>query len=395
MDTANPRLSQPTAIMARGSLYSAVYWGVIGVFEPSFNVHLQNLGITGSQIGLLGAILPFLQLWVAPLYSGWADRLGKRRWMLAGALLVVAVVLFIFPWAHTFPAVLTLSLLLALGRSPTVGLGDGISARMAARHGLEYGRMRMWGSVGFGIIAIACGYIWSRTGTAAMFPTAAVVALLAALAVGFLEEEPPAQGPAQRFPLQEIRSNRVIVVLLISSFLIGGALWLGVIFGGVYMTDLGGGLEMVGITVGLPAFLEMPAMYLSGRLVRRWGGTKTLLLGYALVGAYFLGLALVKTPMLALLMALLRGPGFGLFMVSTVVLLERNAPPGWAATVVALMSAVSFGLAPLLSSPLGGWIYQHLGPQTMFAFAAGLVGAGALVLWWGREKPASSSGAAA
>jgi MFS family permease len=66
--------------------------------------------------------------------------------------------------------------------------------------------------------------------------------------------------------------------------------------------------------------------------------------------------------------------------VSTVRLVDERTPPGWAATVQAIMNAGAGGLAPLIASLLGGAIYDAFGPELLWVVCAASIAVAATIL---------------
>jgi MFS family permease len=99
-----------------------------------------------------------------------------------------------------------------------------------------------------------------------------------------------------------------------------------------------------------------------------------------LFGGAFAGYALAGSHTILMIFGVIRGLGFGLFLASTVTLLNDNAPPGWASTVQSLREAGMFGLAPLLVAPVAGLLYDHWGAAAPCWLAVASAGLAILVL---------------
>ncbi|MCI0581223.1 MAG: MFS transporter [Chloroflexi bacterium] len=363
----------------RGSLYYLGFWGSIGVFAPFINVHFAQLGLNGRQIGLLAALTPLMTLlWAMPL-SALTDRQRSRVPVLRGLIAGFALTFFLIGLARTFAALALLMTLLALFLSPIIPIADSLIARMSARHGLHYGSMRLWGSFGFATIAIACGALWQRLGFDPMFVLGSLMLLPVTWLAGFLEEG-PAVASHDRPPLTALGRDRGLLIILGTSFLIGLSLGLAIVFEGIYMDYLGGSKLLLGLLPGLAALSELPTMHYSGLMARRLGNIRTLLLAFALLGTAFLGYALAGTQEVLLIFAVIRGLGFGLFYVTTVRLVTERTPEAWSSTTQAALIAGAFGLAPLIAGPIGGAIYDALGPTAVFAAGSAAVALAALLL---------------
>lgn len=196
---------------------------------------------------------------------------------------------------------------------------------------------------------------------------------------GMLEEEPGVEQQA-RGPASDLARDLGLVAILVATFLVGISLGLAITFEGIYMDYLGGGQLMVGMFAGFSALGELPTMQYGKLIVQRLRGSKTPLLAYGLMGGAFLGYVLVRTPWMLLILAVVKGFGFGLFFTTTVRVVNERAPAEWSATAQALMTVGMFGLAPLIAGPLGGVVYDAVGPPAVFIGGCIAVGLATLVL---------------
>lgn len=131
---------------------------------PFTNVYFVNLGLSGREIGRLAALPPLFTLTIAPALAGLADRRGWRVRILALSLAGLGIGLVLLSFPRSFLALAPLMALMALVRSPIGPVADSLVARMSARHRLNFGGMRLWGSLGFALVAIISGALWQAVG---------------------------------------------------------------------------------------------------------------------------------------------------------------------------------------------------------------------------------------
>jgi len=395
----------------RVALYYTFYWGVVGVYYPFLAVYLADLGLSGTEIGVLYALLPLMALVAAPFVSLLADRRGWRVRLLMGALLALVPVALALALPRTFWGILPLLALLALLRAVAEPLADSLAVRMAACYRLRYGTLRLWGSLSFAATALLFGGLWERVGFAFMFPATGLLILLVAFsAVGLEESRTEACTP--RRPFWEVSRDRGLVALFIASALVGASLGVFNTFSGVYLADLGAGEFLVGALFALSALCELPTMRLADRMLgtrptelgpfglgpgptRRAGlvpvigdrpGPAALLLSYGLLTLAYFGYGLTASPTFLLLFGALKGLGFGLFFVGTVRLVDARTPLEWSSTFQSLiMGAAAFGLGQLVASPLGGLLYDLVSPGSVFLACALLSVAAGLTLLGARD----------
>ena len=369
----------------RGALFFFCYWGFIAVFEPFLNVRFARLGLTGLEIGFLAALYPLMSVTVAPLVSAVADRKGWRLRLLALGVVGMTATLLWLRWPMSFAGLLPPMFLLAVTRSPTIPIADGLIIRMAERYNLDYGNMRRYGSVGFAL-SVLFGFLWRQTDFVYMFFVAPVAALPLLAAVFSLEEQDTVKAGKEDVSWQTLLQNRELLLLVLLAFLSGMAVFSAIIYSGVYMDDLGGDELDVGLVFGLAALAAIVGMSYAGTLIRRVGGPSAFLITQGVLALGFAGYVLADSPETLIAAALVKEAGFGLWLVTLVRLTNEQAPERWSATAQALVFASGSGLAPMLIGPLGGALYDWRGPPALFMASLLLIGATAALLLAGMRR---------
>lgn len=362
-----------------GSAYYGFFWPMVALYGPYFNVYLLELGFSATQIGIISAVFPLFAFGVAPSLSSLADRHGWRLRLLQISLVGWAAVLILYRFPTSFFVILLLVIVESAMRSPSLPIADGVIARMATRHRLNYGDMRLWGSFGFAAVSILSGMVWQRVGYSNMFLAAAVAVLPALFMARKLEEGEMAEGNGRRSVLV-LAQDKGLVIIYVTAFLLGIALTSTFVFGGVYITHLGGTETHIGLLFGLSALAEVPIMRQSGAIIRRLQGPPALLLAMCLVGVSLLGYTLAWSPVALIMFSVIRGAGYGLLFVVIVQLLNERAPLGWTSTAQSVFQAAFLGLAPLLTSALNGYIYDTWGPDLLFGLMTAVMGLSIVLL---------------
>ena len=367
----------------KGSWYCLGYWGVGGVYLGFINVFFTKIGLNATQVGILSALVPLSGVLLAPLVAGWADRRAARVSLVMWGLAGIGVSLLALFFVRGFWPVLLVFLVYAAFTSFVPPVADGLVARMAVKHGLEYGRMRLWGSLSFAITSVVFGWLWGLWGYTPMFLVSAVMFVLFAPTTRGLEEgvSPPV---GERFRVQSGLQDAGLVLVLVLSLLIGLGLGLSAPFLGVNIERLGGTALQIGLLFGAIAIAEVPVMRLEARLARSVGDAGVLALACLCFAAVYATFALVKDPNVLILVSLLEGTGFALFFVGTVRIVDERATAGRSSTWQSVRNGLAFGLAPLVGSPLGGAIFDARGPL-VFAVTAVVMLVGALVAFFGRR----------
>jgi PPP family 3-phenylpropionic acid transporter len=130
---------------------------VTGIQLPFWPVWLASRGLTAREIGVLLAAAIWVKVLATPAIGVLADKMIGRR-VLMGALAAAAVAAYagLLP-AGSFWLLISFNLVALTAQSALMPLGDTITLAAAHSEGLDYGRIRLWGSVSFIFASIASG----------------------------------------------------------------------------------------------------------------------------------------------------------------------------------------------------------------------------------------------
>jgi MFS transporter, PPP family, 3-phenylpropionic acid transporter len=356
--------SAPSRLWVVWLLFFFQYAG-IGIYFTFLNVYYREAGLTGTQIGLLNMVTASIGVAAAVVWGYLSDRTGQSRLLIAfgagGALVVAQFV----PTVDTFEAFLMLGCFASLLGSAPSTLVDSTAMALLGDRREEYGRYRLGGSFGYIITAMSAGFMLERFGLTLMFPAyglimagfAGVALLLPAIAV---RREARDGGTILRM----VRRPKWIVFTA-SIFISWIAINASLMFLTVSLKAMGAGQGLIGVAVTIGAIVEIPFMFFSGRLLRRFGTVRLLMVAMALMVARFFMIGFMPAPEWAIAINMLNGPAFVFYWNSAVTHANKMAPAGLGGTAQGLLIAV-ISLAGVISSVLSGWLFDVLGPTEMF-----------------------------
>src|SRR5579872_965010 len=230
----------------RASLVYLAFYFSMASYLPFLAVYFHTLGLSGWQVGVLSALMPTMSFLIVPPLAILADRRGWRVRLLLACVGGTAVSLILLMLPVGFIALLPLMAVFAVFYSPIAPLADTSIVGMAARHDLNYGGMRLFGSLGFAVSAALFGAVWQYAGYRAMFAVGAGISLVVAYLVLGLEESEVIER-RHRAPLRSIAHDRLLVGVLVTTFLAASAIGMEFTFVGIYMSKLGGSGLFVGL----------------------------------------------------------------------------------------------------------------------------------------------------
>ncbi|BDG10359.1 MFS transporter [Anaeromyxobacter paludicola] len=379
---------------ARLRLFYALYYGSVGATLPFLAPYLRGLGFSGAAIGTVQLIGPLLS---APVALGWAaaaDRLGAPARALSLAALWAAAATAFLPLAHAPAAVALVLGLQALAQPAVIPLADAVTLEQTRPPGPSYTRIRLFGSLGYILLAQGLGLLLTARGDRA--GDAAVPLAIAACVAGYAwaarrlpETAAAGPRPALRETLALLRSPPLLALIAACALHWAACAPFHLLFG-VFVRDAGlpSGVTGLAMTVGVGA--EVLVLLAYPRLAARLSPRALFLAAFAGSALRWTLLSQARSAAAVVALQSLHGLTFGLFWGAAMSAMTALVPSRLRVTGQALFSAVVFGAGNGLGYQLAGIGYDRLGGVgPLFGWAARvelvpLVLAGLLARRWRR-----------
>jgi len=141
-------------------LLSFTLMGAMGTFINFINLYLeQGIGFTGSQIGLVTMLSMGLVIVVNPFLGYLGDKTGKHILMLKIAFFLAILFVFIYSQVTTFLVILIVAILFEVSRACIAPFLDLITSDYCVKVNFDFGRVRVFSSVGFMITVMSVGFM--------------------------------------------------------------------------------------------------------------------------------------------------------------------------------------------------------------------------------------------
>ena len=381
--------------MLKPKIYYFFIYGAGAALVPYLVIYYQGLGLSGSQIGLLAGIPTLMSMLSTPVWGGLADATNKKRLLLGIAILVSMSMVGVLSLTTTFLWMVLVVTLYAFHSAPIIPMMDSTVMELLGEHKDQYGKLRLWGAVGWGLSAPLIGWMnqhyglqWSFWGY--MIQMAVVFMVVMGMPVG-------QASLANRFwqglrnLLQDMRWRLFLLVVFVSG--VGSSVLSNYLF--LRLNDLGATKTLMGVALAVATLSELPVFFYSGILIKRWGARSLLLLSLFVYVFRDLLISFLPVAWMVLPVQLLHGLTFSITWAAGVSYARQIAPAGLGATAQGLFSSTFFGLGGAVGAFMGGILYQTVGSALLFRYIAVLVLAAALFfLWAGRSSrfAVSSSG---
>ena len=368
--------------LAACAALSCVYFAAIGGFNPYAPLWYKELGLSVFAIGLLVSLQSWTRLFAPYLWGALADRSGRRVQIIRWAALAsfVAGLGFLLP---TRLATLAAAVFLMFAfNAAIVPLTETVvAARMMKPDGTmdakRYGRVRVWGSVGFLASVVLAGWWYQLRGLQAFAGTTLLMLGLIALVAWRLPVQQEAQphaaheagepiGAVLRRPEVRWFFAGVFLTVLAHAALYG--------FFSLYLDSLGYGKPVVGLLWAVSVVVEIVWFAFQGRLLESWALHRWLIVA-ALLSALRFGLSAGFGASLWVLMLAQCSHAITFAAQHTVciALVTRYFPGRLRGRGQALYSVLGYGCSGVLGGVGGAWLAQQQGYAAVYwaaAFAA-------------------------
>ncbi|KAK9828635.1 hypothetical protein WJX72_001232 [[Myrmecia] bisecta] len=166
---------------------------------PYLNLHYRHLGFTAQQIGILGALRPWVSAPAGPMWAALADATKAHRLILVAAFALSTCTRTSMAVSGSFVVQMVLTVLTEAFGAP-IGIIADSSVMASVKEEGDYGKQRMWGAIGWGGMSAFAGMLVSAKGMNAAFITYFLASIAALVPTSLLpveslqtkEHKPPA-----------------------------------------------------------------------------------------------------------------------------------------------------------------------------------------------------------
>lgn len=372
-------------------------FAMMGIVFPYVQLFLRNRGFSDSQVGYLQGILALASV-AGPLLVGHlADLLGRRKLALVFGLLAAAAVLPPLDATSSFSAAGALLVFLGLFGQTSIPLTDTLASAELHDPAHTYGRVRIWGSIGFVAVlaAVAALRLVNETSSTSIMRAMLVTTLVCTLSALLLPDShrraaaapPPAFAPAPSPGAAPAGSCFDGLFWLFVAVAVLHRLGMSAyyFFFTNYLRDVVH-LNPAGWVWAIGPAAEIPMLFFAGRLIRRFGIGPLLAVSLASV-TLRLGMYAVLPTLWAILPAqILHAASFGTFHAASIEFLRRKVPASRRGLAMAIYAGIGVGLPNWLGSSAGGVIVEHAGYATLYLLYAAVPLAGLALLALGGRR---------
>lgn len=236
--------------------------------------------------------------------------------------------------------------------SVATSFSDAICFNELGEHGHLYGKQRLWGTVGWGLLSPIAGYLneaLSGDSFLKAYQPGAILQIMILMydlyIVSKLKTKNMKYSQNIFKDVGKLLQKFKVIVFLTGVFVIGAFTAIMWSFLYWHLDNLGKSKILLGLVPAVQCFAgELPYFFFAGTLISKMGHFNILTLNFITFGLRFIGYSFISNPWMVLPLELLQGPTYGLFYANMASFANVAALPGTETTVQGLVgSAFEFG----------------------------------------------------
>jgi PPP family 3-phenylpropionic acid transporter len=351
-------------------------------------LYFQNKGLTNSQIGVFIALGTLVGLIAQPIWGYLSDRFKTVKKILLVCVLGMVIgiawlfqlesIVFIFIAGCFFYFFFT-------ALNP---LSDNLAKRIADEHKVSFGSIRSWGSLGFAVISLGSGFLFSYIGIEYLsIPMFTIAGITFILSIGLQD----AKTGTKKVDLKEIGQffkNPTLLYFFLLISLISMPHRINDTFVSLYLFSIGGNEMLVGWLWFIGVLSEAILFFLSVYWFKADDPIKYIILaGFLYVGRWIMT-AFIGDPIVLLSIQVLHGICFAVLFLGAIEYLYRMVPPEMQATGHMVFMGITFGVTSIIGSSIGGVIFDVYSGTVLYLSMAGcaLIGTIGFIFFYMKEK---------
>ncbi len=355
-------------VTIRLSIMMLLQYAIWGAWAPALAEQLGHApwNFNGQQIGMIYGCL-WLACMVGPFIGGQlADRVMPTQVFLGLAHLVGAALLYLTAKQTAFSSMWLWMFVYSLFYAPTLALTNSICFRNLADSERDFGRIRLWGTIGWIIVGLFVTVLRSRFGTQANSTSdLLLIAAACSAAMGVfcfaLPHTPPrktTENPLAFLEALSLLRDRNFLIFMLISFVVTTELQFYYIPTAPFLVSRGASSASVPGIMTVAQVAEIVVLYLLLHLsLKKLGVRKTMIIG---IIAWPLRYLLFTIPILGVNVAslTLHGFGYAFFFVASQIYVNMKAKDDMRASAQALLTFFTLGLGNFLGTFFTGWCWD-------------------------------------
>lgn len=361
------------------SLFLFNYYAFAGTFVTYVSLFFAARGMTVPQIGVLVSLVQVMRIF-GPNVWGWvADHTQQRVKVLRLTACAALLSFCCFFIADGFAGFFIVMIVLNLFTSAQAPLSEALMLSEMRGDISNYGRVRLWGSVGFIVAVLAAGYLLEWFGVDAILWIGSVLLLMVAGASLRIGEVAHPAGQHDKPKLLKVLRKPEVAAFFLSAALMCGAHMALYVFYSLYLERAGYSKPVIGAMWALGVVAEVAFFYFQSRVFERFGARRVMMFAFGVALLRFMMTGAGADWLWVLVAAqLMHAATFAAHHSACVLTMQRWFAGPLQASGQALLISIGYGVGGTLGGLLLSYCWESISPEAIYYAAAAMTLAGAI-----------------
>jgi PPP family 3-phenylpropionic acid transporter len=361
-----------------GSQYF-LYFAVMGVFLPYFNLYCYHLDFSGFQIGVLSGIRSIALVLFSLVWGGLADRFHIRRPIYIFCSFISTAIWAFYLYTTNFWAMLFITVFYGIFYAPIISFLEAFTMDVLGTEKKSYGKMRGWGTIAFIMTVLLLGKVID------IYSIEIIIILIffGSLAQALISIKIPDIQIKKQTSFSsnaKVLLKRPVIVFLFCAFLmlVSHGTYYG--FYSIHLENLGYGKTFIGFSWALASIAEIIVMIKSDVIFKRFSTDNVLFFSFMVAVLRWLGLFFTTSSVFILFLQILHAFTYGTFHMSSILYIDSLTPDEGKTLGQAVNNAVTYGLGLMVGFFINGYLFETLGTFRLFLISSFIALVGGLLL---------------
>jgi PPP family 3-phenylpropionic acid transporter len=353
------------------------YFAFIGVFATYFALYLQSIDLAPAEIGILMSLLHAVRI-VTPNLWGWAsDHSGKRIAIIRTSFFAATLMFSGLFFAKSFGWLFVVIVLMCTFWSAAMPLFEAATVNHLRGDMARYGRIRLWGSVGF-IVAVTAAGAWLDRVPIERLLWLVLAPMVITLAWAFaVREKPVAPHEHDHVPVWQVLKRPEVLVFFLACFLMMASQGASYVFYSIYMVEQGFSKTTVGVLWSVGVIAEIVIFFYLPLIFQRFSHYQLWILSFGVTVVRYLIVGWFPQAFaLQVLAQAMHMFSFGTYHATALAVLHSTFTGRLQARGQALYTSLSFGLGGAVGGLISGYTWTHWGAAWTFTLSSAMALAG-------------------
>ena len=312
------------------------------------------------------------------LWSILADRLQIRRRLYILCSFISTAIWVFYLYTTDFTAMLIITALYVIFYAPLISFLEAFTMDVLGEEKKSYGRIRVWGSLGFILVVVAIGKIID------LYSIAIILVLI--LGGSLLQSVISVRLPDIKIEKRKYFTSGIkfflkkrILAFLFCAFLmlVSHGAYYG--FFSIHLENLGYGNTFIGMAWALATVAEILVMIKSDAIFRRFSLENVLAFSFMVATVRWFALFFATSPVAILLVQVFHALTYGTFHMASILYIDSLTPDEAKTMGQAVNNGVTYGIGLMVGFLINGYLYEMTGSAPLFIISGFIALAGGLL----------------